>query len=286
MSAALVVEQPVAPPRRRRGVAAFLGFGLLLIVLFIASVGPLLTSYDPVRAAPLKALLPPSSEHWFGTNSWGGDVYSRVVFAARLDLFIGFVSVGLGFIIGTPIGAAAGYYRGWTSTVTMRGMDFIQSFPVFILAMALVAVRGPSTFNVILVIALLNIPIFVRLVRTEVLSLRERLFVEAARSVGNTDARLVIRHILPNALGPSIAQASANVGWALLLTAGLGFVGAGVRPPTAEWGTMIGEGAQSMITGQWWISLFPGLALGVTVLAFALAGDALRGLLDVRSRTI
>jgi peptide/nickel transport system permease protein len=256
------------------------------MVVLVALLGPLLAPFNPVQAHPLQTLLAPSREHWFGTNSWGGDVYSRVVYAAGLDLFIGSVSVAIGFLIGTPLGALAGYHRGWTSGLVMRGMDFVQSFPVFILAMALVAVRGPGTFNVVVVIALLNIPIFARLVRAEVLALRDRAFVEAARSVGNPTFRLVTRHLLPNAIGSSIAQASANVGWALLLTAGLGFVGAGVRPPTAEWGTMIAEGAQNMITGQWWISLFPGLALGGAVLAFALAGDALRGLLDVRARTL
>jgi peptide/nickel transport system permease protein len=234
----------------------------------------------------LQTLQAPGAEHWLGTNSWGGDVYSRVVHAARLDLLIGIVSVGLGFLIGTPIGALAGYHRGWASGLTMRAMEFVQSFPVFILAMALVAVRSPGTWNVIFVIALLNIPIFTRLVRSEVLSLRDRAFVEAGRAVGNGTVRLVWRHILPNSLGSSIAQASANVGWALLLTAGLGFVGAGIRPPTAEWGTMIAEGAQNMITGQWWISLFPGFALGIAVLAFALAGDEFSRLLDVRSRTV
>lgn len=286
MNVGITLDEQRPASRARSRYQAYRGFGLLLFVVIFAFLGPLLTSYSPVRADPLHTLLSPSHPHWFGTNDWGGDVFSRTVHAARLDLFIGIVSVGLGFLIGTPIGAAVGYHRGWVSGLTMRGMEFVQSFPVFILAMALVAVRGPGTWNVIAVIALLNIPIFARLVRAEVLSLRDRAFVEAGRSVGNGTARLVWKHILPNSLGSSIAQASASVGWALLLTAGLGFVGAGIRPPTPEWGTMIAEGAQNMITGQWWISLFPGLALGIAVLAFALAGDALRDLLDVRARTL
>jgi peptide/nickel transport system permease protein len=151
--------------------------------------------------------------------------------------------------------------------------------------MALVTVSGPSTRNVILVLGLLNIPIFVRLVRAEVLSLRERSFVEAARSLGNTTPQIIRKHVLPNALTSSIGQASVNVGWALLVTAGLGFVGAGVQPPTPEWGVMIGEGARNMITGEWWISVFPGLALGIAVFAFALAGDALSRMLDVKARS-
>jgi peptide/nickel transport system permease protein len=282
MSANVVLEAPLpAQPRHR---SRYAGFGLLALVVVVAIVGPFLTKYDPVAANPTEALLPPGGAHWLGTNAYGGDILSRIVWAARLDLFIGFTSVALAFVIATPIGALVGYSRRWWATATMRVMDFIQSFPLFILAMAIVAVRGPGTFNVILVITLLNIPVFVRLVRAEVLSLRERPFVEAARAVGNTDRRLVIRHVLPNAMGSSIAQASANIGWALLLTAGLSFVGAGIRPPTAEWGTMIGEGAENIITGQWWISVFPGLALGIAVLAFALAGDAVRSLLDIRER--
>ena len=285
MSANVVVESRLAyrPTVSRRTV--FFGFGLLGLVVLLAIVGPLIANYDPERANPTQALLAPSGTHWFGTNSYGGDVFSRVVYAARLDLFIGFVSVGIAFAIATPLGALVGYSHGWWVTLTMQVMDFVQSFPVFIIAMALVAIRGPSTGNVIFVIALLNIPIFVRLVRAEVLALRDRPFVDAGRCFGSSDFRLVSRYILPNSLSSSIAQASANIGWALLLTAGLSFVGAGIRPPTPEWGTMIGEGAQNIITGDWWVSLFPGVALGIAVLAFALAGDAVRGMLDVKARS-
>jgi peptide/nickel transport system permease protein len=286
MSTNILLEAPLPPQAVKRRVVAYLGFGLLLVVVVLAFLGPLFATHDPTQANALEALQPPGARHWLGTNSYGGDIFSRVVSAARLDLFIGFVSVASAFVIAAPLGTAVGYSRAWWASVTMRAMDFIQSFPVFILAMAIVSVRGPGTFNVILVIALLNVPIFVRLIRAEVLSLRERAFVDAARAVGNSGFRLVTRHIMPNALGPSIAQASANIGWALLLTAGLSFVGAGIRPPTPEWGTMIAEGAQNMITGEWWISLFPGLALGTAVLGFALAGDALRALLDVRARTV
>ena len=194
------------------------------------------------------------------------------------------MSVAIAFVIAVPLGAAIGYSHHWLASGTMRVIDFLQSFPVFILAMAIVAVTGQSVANVIFVIAILNIPVFVRLVRTEVLSVRERTFVEAARCAGNSDLRLVLRHILPNAAGPAISQASVNVGWALLLVAGVSFVGAGVPPPTAEWGVMIGEGARNMITGEWWVSVFPGIALGIAVLAFALAGESVRSLLDVRQR--
>jgi peptide/nickel transport system permease protein len=269
-------------PARR--LSLYVGFVPLMILALIALVGPPFVPYDPERADPRSTLLPPGPDHWFGTNSYGADVFSRVIYAARLDLFIAFVSVAISFAIAVPLGAAIGYSRRWLGGGLMRGMDFLQSFPVFILAMAIVAVTGQSVTNVVLVIAVLNVPIFVRLMRTEVLALRERTFVEAARGAGNSDLRLVFRHILPNAAGPALSQASVNVGWALLLVAGVSFVGAGVPPPTAEWGVMIGEGARNMITGEWWISVFPGIALGIAVLAFALAGDALRSLLDVRTR--
>jgi len=259
------------------------GLWLLALVGLIAILGPLLTGYDPERADPVNSLEPPSADHLFGTNSNGADVFSRVLHAARLDLFIGFTSVALAFLIATPLGAAAGYSRHWWAATTMRFMDFLQSFPIFVLAMAFVAFAGPSLRNVIIVLTILFIPIFVRVVRSEVLAMRESNFIEAARCVGNSDLRLITRHVLPNVLGTSMAQASVNIGWALLVVAGISFVGAGLQPPTPEWGLMISEGAENIITGQWWIALFPGLALGLAVLAFAMAGDALRDRLDVKA---
>lgn len=277
---------PVGAPELGRGTRQrhwWSGFWLLALVALIAILAPLLTGYDPERADPVNSLEPPSTEHLFGTNNNGADVFSRVVHAARLDLFIGFTSVALAFLIATPLGAAAGYSRHWWAATTMRFMDFLQSFPIFVLAMAFVAFAGPSLRNVIIVLTVLFIPIFVRVVRSEVLAMRESNFIEAARCVGNSDFRLIARHVLPNVLGTSMAQASVNIGWALLVVAGISFVGAGLQPPTPEWGLMISEGAENIITGQWWIALFPGLALGLAVLAFAMAGDALRDRLDVRT---
>ncbi len=269
---------------RSFGRAALIGLLPMIVWLAIAICAPLLTGYSPIKAIPADALQAPSALHWFGTNNTGTDVFARVVYGARLDLFIGIVSVGVAFSIALPIGAFAGYFRSWWSGLIMRTIDFLQSFPIFVLAMTFVAVLGPRISNVIVILGLLNIPIFVRLTRNEVLVLREATFVEAARCVGNRDLRLIMFHILPNAFGPALAQVSINVGWALLLTAGLSFVGAGLQPPAPEWGLQISEGADNIISGQWWISLFPGLALGLCVLSFALAGDYARKLLDVRSR--
>jgi peptide/nickel transport system permease protein len=273
--------QDVRHAARRAGL-----FGLvpMLVWIAVALAAPLLTSYSPTRSIPEDALLPPGAVHWFGTNNTGADVFARVIYGAQLDLFIGVTAVGIAFLIAVPVGALAGYSRAWWGGLIMRVTDFMQSFPIFVLAMTFVAVLGPRVSNVILILGLLSIPIFVRLTRGEVLLLREATFVEAAKCVGNSDIRLILTHILPNALGPALSQISINIGGALLLTAGLSFVGAGLQPPSPEWGLEISEGADNIISGQWWISLFPGLALGLCVLSFAMAGDVLRGLMDVRSR--
>jgi peptide/nickel transport system permease protein len=269
---------------RSLGHGGLLGLLPMILWVLVAILAPLLTEYSPIRSNWEHALQPPSAEHWFGTNNTGADVFARVIYGARLDLFIGFVSVGAAFLFAVPIGAMAGYFRSWWSGLVMRVMDFLQSFPIFVLAMAFVAVLGPRISNVIIILGVLNVPIFVRLTRAEVLVLREATFIEAARCVGNTNLRLILFHVLPNALGPALAQVSINIGWALLLTAGLSFVGAGLQPPAPEWGLQISEGADNIVSGQWWISLFPGLALGLCVLSFALAGDVIRKLLDVRGR--
>jgi peptide/nickel transport system permease protein len=256
----------------------------MLLWVLVALAAPVLTPYNPTRSIPEDALQAPNTVHWFGTNNTGADVLARVVYGARLDLFIGVVAVGLAFLIAAPIGALAGYSRSWWGGLIMRLMDFLQSFPLFVLAMAFVAVLGPQISNVILILGVLNVPIFVRLTRGEALVLREATFVEAAKCAGNSDLRLIVMHVLPNALGPALAQVSVNIGWALLLTAGLSFVGAGLQPPSPEWGLEISEGAENIISGQWWISLFPGVALGLCVLSFSMVGDVVRSRMDVRSR--
>ena len=241
----------------------------------IAVIGPSVARHNP-HATSTAILVGPSPQHWLGTDDTGSDVFSRLVAATGLDLFIGFTSVAGAFIVGVLLGALVGYSRSWWPPAVMWLMDFFQSFPVFVFALALVAARGQALSTIILVIGFVNLPIFVRLVRAEVLGLRDRAFVDAARCAGCSDLRIAVLHILPNALTPAASQASVNIGWALLLTSGLTFVGAGVQPPTPEWGGMIANGAKYMITGRWWVSFFPGAALGVAVLAFALAGDYLK----------
>jgi peptide/nickel transport system permease protein len=269
------------------------GYALVLAIAVLAIFAPLIAPYDPEQANADVSLTRPSWDHLLGTDISGMDIFSRVIHSARIDLLIAAAGTLLSLVIGAPLGLVAGYFAGtrglwnWISEAIMRSADVLQAFPVFVLAIALVAALGQSTQNVIIAIAFVNAPIYLRLLRTQALSLRERRFVEAARVAGNSELRIVYRHVLPNSMAPALVQISVNMGWAVLLTAGLSFVGAGVRVPTPEWGSMIAVGAQNMITGQWWPALFPGIAIALTVLAFALIGDSLELMLDpVRRRRI
>jgi len=269
------------------------GYTLILVIVALALLAPVIVPYDPEEANAAITLQPPSASHWLGTDISGMDILSRVIVSARIDLVIAVLGTLLSVAVGVPLGLIAGYFAGrkglwgWTSEGVMRAADVLQAFPVFVLAIALVAALGQSARNVIIAIAFVNAPIYLRLLRTQALSLRERRFVDAARVSGGSERRIVFRHILPNASAPAIIQSSVNMGWAVLLAAGLSFVGAGVRVPTPEWGSMIAVGAPNMITGQWWPALFPGVAIAVTVLGFALIGDSLELMLDpVRRRAI
>jgi peptide/nickel transport system permease protein len=269
--------------RHDRG--AMLGFFIVGIMLLLVVAAPILATHDPTQANPQDFLQPPSQEHWFGTDASGLDIFSRVLYAPRVDMVIAVAGILLAIAIGCPLGVFVGYYPGGAlSGLIMRIMDFAQSLPIFIMAMALVAALGQDITNVIYVIAIFNIPVFVRLMRSEALSLREIEYIEAARCAGNSDWRIIFRHLLPNSLAPALIQLSVSIGAAILLTAGLSFIGAGVRVPTPEWGLMIAQGAQNMITGQWWIAFFPGVAMSLAVLGFALVGDALRNVLDPAKR--
>ena len=261
-------------------VGGFLASGSILLAVF----GPLLAPYPPMEASPGNQLLAPSAEHWFGTDDVGMDVFSRVIAAPRIDLGIALSATVLALVIGTAIGGIAGYFRTWWSEMIMRISDLIQSFPVFILAMVLVTITGQEIWIVVAVIAFVNVPLYVRLIRAELLSLRERTFVEAAVVLGVPPLRIIRRHLIPNVIGIIINQASITMGVAMLLTAGLSFVGAGVRVPTPEWGLMIATGAPSIVTGEWWPSVFPGIALSLSVFGFALFGDGVARMLGSRER--
>jgi peptide/nickel transport system permease protein len=234
--------------------------------------------------------VPPSWAHPFGTDAVGMDIFSRAIFAPRIDLSIALVATLLSAATGAAMGAFVGFYsvgRGLRPVLgytVMRAADVLQAFPVFVFAIALVASLGQSVQTVIIAIAFVNAPIYLRLMRGEVLAIRDMRYVEAARVAGLSDLHTITRHVIPNAMGPILAQMSVNIGWSILLTAGLSFIGAGVQAPTPEWGSMIAMGFQNVVTGQWWPSLFPGLALAVTVFGFALVGSSIEVLSDPMKR--
>jgi peptide/nickel transport system permease protein len=266
------------------------GLAVVFVTLFLALGGLWIAPYPPEEALSARAILPPSSSHWMGTDISGMDIFSRVIAAPRIDLTIALVSTAVAFVAGVVLGVISGFFasgRGiWAtlSSLIVRGADIFQAFPLFIFALALVGFRGPSVHNVIVALAFLNTPFFLRVTRGAVLHVRERPFVEAARCVGGSGLRLAFVHVMPNALTPALANLSPTIGFSILLTSALSFVGAGVPIPTPEWGSMIAIGAPNMMTGQWWTALFPGLALGTTILGYALVGDGLRYYLDPTRR--
>ena len=253
--------------------------------MLAALIGPYVVPYDPLASDTVVALKPPSRLHWFGTDQLGRDIFSRVVVATRLDMFIAVASVALVFLMGGLAGIAAGYFGGWTDRIVGRIADTIMAFPLFVLAMGIVAALGNSVQNIILATAIVNFPLYARVARAEANVRRNAGFVMAARLSGNAEFRILLGHILPNIMPIMIVQMSLTMGYAILNAAGLSFIGLGVRPPTAEWGIMVAEGAGFMVSGEWWIALFPGLALMIAVFCFNLLGDGLRDIVDPQRRT-
>jgi peptide/nickel transport system permease protein len=242
--------------------------GLFTVFVLMALFGPYLVPYDPLASNSAVALQPPSTAHWFGTDALGRDIFSRTVVATRLDLGIAVAAVAASFLIGMPLGLAAGYFGGWWDRVISRGADTIMAFPLFVLATAII-----------------NLPFYVRVARAEANVRRNAGWVEAARLSGNGNARILAVHLFPNALPPAMVQVSLNMGWAILNAAGLSFIGLGVRPPDPEWGILVAEGAQFIVSGEWWVAFFPGGMLMLAVFTFNLLGDALRDIFDPRRRT-
>lgn len=259
--------------------------GLVIVALFVfaALAAPLLAPYDPNKQDLGHRLRPPSVEHIFGTDPLGRDVFSRILWGARISLTVGLVVVITASLFGTLIGLVAGYVGGWVDDALMRMTDIFFAFPALILAMAIAGALGPSIENAMIAIAAVTWPVYARLVRGQVLSLRKREFVEAAISTGASGARIIRKHLLPNSLSPLLVQASFDLGGAILIAAGLSFIGFGAQPPLAEWGVMISDGRKYVSTHPW-LPLFPGLAILLTVAAFNLIGDGLRDALDPRLR--
>jgi len=260
-------------------------FGLFLLIVLAAVFGPQIAPYDPLASNTAQALKPPNAQHWFGTDQLGRDVFSRVIVATRLDFFIAVASVALVFLMGGLAGVAAGFFGGWTDRIVGRIADTIMAFPLFVLAMGIVAALGNKVQNIVLATAIVNFPLYTRIARAEANVRREAGFVEAARLSGNSDWRILISQILPNVFPILVVQMSLTMGYAILNAAGLSFIGLGVRPPTPEWGIMVAEGTAFMVSGQWWNAFFPGVALMIAVFCFNLLGDGLRDIVDPRRRT-
>ena len=255
------------------------------VFVVVAALGPAIVPYSPLASDTAQALTAPSLAHWFGTDQLGRDIFSRVVVATRLDLGMAIVAVALAFSGGTLLGLTAGYCGGWPDRIIGRAVDTIMAFPLFVLAMGIVAALGNSVANIVYATAIINLPIYARLTRAEANIRRNAGFIEAARLCGNGEARIVLTQLLPNILPLMMVQVSLTLGYAILNAAGLSFIGLGVRPPTAEWGIMVAEGASNIISGEWWVALFPGLVLMAAVFCFNLMGDGLRDIVDPLRRT-
>lgn len=270
---------PAAIPEWRRAgklnPALLTGAFIILGLLICSFIVPTITGVDPRTPDPIDALLGPSWKHPFGTDSSGLDIFVRALYAPRIDLQVAAEGVGLGLLIGVSIGLFAGFSRGWLGELVLRITDVIQAFPLLILAVALVALSGNKLINVVWALAFLNAPLFLRQVRAQVLTIRELRFIEAGVALGNPKGRLILRHVLPNAIGPVIVQAGLSMSYAIITIASLAFLGVGVQVPTPEWGSMILIGSSAITTGQWWTFLFPGLALALVVSGFNLLADGI-----------
>ncbi len=269
--------------RLRRSPLTLVGIGITLCLILGALLAPWIVPYDPYEIDPSNRLKPPSPKHWFGTDTAGRDIASRVLFGTRISIRIGATVVFLAMVSGSLLGLFSGYLGGGFDEVVMRITDVFFSFPYLVLAMAIAAALGSGLLNAMLSLSLVWWPIYARLIRGQVLQLREAPYVEAARASGATQRRIILRHILPNVLTPIIVQASLDFGNAIMYAAALSFIGLGAQPPTPEWGAMISL-ARDYLQSSWWFATFPGLAILVTVIGFNLLGDGIRDLSDPRLR--
>ena len=267
--------------RFRRNRLAISGLILVVAMFVVAIFAYWLAPYDPNSINLKQVLMPPSGQHWLGTDTLGRDVLSRVIYGARVSLLVGFVAVGIATLIGLVVGALAGYYGGWLDQTLMRLVDLMLCFPTLFLILAVIAMLGPSIWNIMVIIGLTGWMGVARLVRAEFLSLREREFVIASRALGASDARLIWRHLLPNSLAPVMVSATLGIAGAILTESALSFLGLGVQPPTPSWGNILTMGKDN-IEIAWWLSVFPGLAILVTVMSYNLLGEGIREAIDPR----
>lgn len=280
------VEQEFSPladfwRRLRKNKLAMVSLVFLLALTFVAIFAPLVAPFDPYLSDMPKALKGPSAEHLLGNDELGRDILSRIIYGARISLRVGLIAVGIALSVGMVVGSLAGYYGGRLDIIIMRFMDIMLAFPSILLAIALMAVLGRGVENAIIAIGIVSIPEYARIVRGSVLSVKENEYVQAARAIGNNDLQIIFRHIMPNVMAPVIVRATLGISTAILETSALGFLGLGVVPPFAEWGTMLGSGRGYMFNAPHLV-FFPGIAITLTVMAFNLFGDGLRDALDPR----
>jgi len=268
--------------RNRRAVV---GGIVLLIIVFMAILAPYVTTHDPVKQNIRNQLQPPSREHFFGTDQFGRDIYSRVIYGARLSLRVGFLAISFALVVGCFLGLVSGYYGGWLDMIVMRVIDILLALPGFLLALSIVAALGPGLENVIMAIGVSYIPSFARMMRSAVLATRELDYVDAAQALGASDWRIIFQHILPNSISPIIVLTTLSMAGAFLSAAGLSFLGMGAQPPTPEWGSMIAT-ARPFIRVSHWAVTVPGLAIFITVMCLNLVGDGLRDALDPRLKNL
>ncbi len=269
--------------RMRRTTNVWIGSVILAIIVFFAVFAPIISPYNPIAMTPADRLKPPDAVHIFGTDDFGRDVFTRVIYGGRLSIEVGLISIALASTVGTLLGIIAGYYGGWVDVVVMRLIDLMLAFPSILLALAIVAILGRSLPNVMLAVGVATIPIYTRIVRASTLSAKQMDYVLSARAIGAPSGRIMFRHILPNILAPIIVITTNGIAGAIIAGAALSFLGVGAQAPTPEWGIMLSDGRSFLRTASW-VTTFPGLAIMVTVLAINLLGDGLRDVLDPRLR--
>lgn len=268
----------------RRHPRVLVSSGVILALIVIAILAPVLGRYDPKVSRPAEVRQPPSAAHWLGTDDLGRDMLSRVIWGARVSLAVGVIAVSIGLTSGLLLGLLSGWRGGTADLLIMRCIDALLAFPGLLLAISITSALGPNLRNAMIAIGIVAIPVYTRLTRSQVLQLRARDYIVAARALGASDWRIVFRHLLPNLLNPLIVQASLSVAFAILAEAGLSFLGLGVQPPTPTWGSDINHARAYLTNGYWWMSVAPGVAILITVLAFNFLGDSIRDLLDPRLR--
>ncbi|WP_285726771.1 ABC transporter permease [Psychromicrobium xiongbiense] len=267
-----------------RNKLSVIGLAFVLFWTLGSFIVPLISPYGADQTAVGPLLKPPSGEHWFGTDNYGRDILTRVFVGGQASLWMGLIAVGISILIGVPLGGIAGFFGGRTGNIIMRVMDVMLAFPSLVLAMAIAASLGPGMFSAMIAVGVVGIPEFARIMFSQTQSLRERDFVEAGRSIGLTNLQILARHVVPNAMAPILVRTTLGLGYAILTAASLSFIGLGAQPPTAEWGVMISDGRGYIISGEWWMTTFSGLAIATSILGFNLLGDSLRDVLDPRLR--